>query len=503
MPATTTVLDERYELGAVLGRGGMARVYEGRDRKLDRKVAVKVLSHPYDRDEAYLERFRREAHAAARLNHPNVVAIFDSESDDGTHYIVTELVDGETLAGLLARERSLSPERAVGIATQVSRGLAAAHERGVVHRDIKPGNVMLTSDHHVKVLDFGIARATGVESLTRTGHMLGSASYLSPEQSRGEPGDARSDIYAMGCVLFEMLTGRPPFVADSPVAALYQHVNEPVVPPSTLVSIPPSLEDVVLRCLGKDPADRFASAEDLAGALGEVEVARSGTTMPLPSAELEETAPIRRIEETPPPARLEEAAVPATVPDRSPPSSEPRWRSGWRVAGFVVLGLLVLGAMGLAFEPVELPSRAELRQQAQAAREQEQSPVGEAEASPSVSESPPQVFQPTSIGEAYEVLLGTIGEALGSGQIEEHVGAKLHEKATEVLQELEEGDAEGMRDKLDEVAEELAEAVEHGDVSIQAAERIDGALAAFELAIVTEFGTGTSDGDGDEDEGDD
>ncbi|MEX0743651.1 MAG: protein kinase, partial [Actinomycetota bacterium] len=221
----TVILDDRYELGPVLGNGGMARVHKGMDRQLKRSVAVKVLSSPFDQDKEFVERFRREAHAAARLNHPNIVAVYDSGSDDGTHYIVTELVEGETLADLLQREGALPPERVVEIARQVCHALEAAHEKGVVHRDVKPGNVMITPEGRVKVVDFGIARAAGAESVTRTGLVMGSASYLSPEQARGEPGDERSDIYSLGCVLYQMLTGRPPFVAENPISALYQHVN--------------------------------------------------------------------------------------------------------------------------------------------------------------------------------------------------------------------------------------------------------------------------------------
>src|ERR687891_1383123 len=242
MPDAATILSDRYELGPELGHGGMARVLRGTDRQLGRHVAIKVLSPPYDRDQAFVERFRREAHAAARLNHPSIVAVYDTGSDDGTHYIVTELVEGETLAELFGRGGPLPPQRAVDISTEITRALVAAHERGVVHRDVKPGNVMLTPDGRVKVVDFGIARAAGVESVTRSGLVLGSAPYISPEQARGEPGDERSDIYALGCVMYEMLTGRPPFNADTPVATLYLHVHEQVPPPSSVGQVPENLE---------------------------------------------------------------------------------------------------------------------------------------------------------------------------------------------------------------------------------------------------------------------
>jgi len=183
-------------------------------------VAVKVLAPPLDRDKAFVERFRREARAAAGLSHPNIVAVFDNGSDDGTHYIVTELVDGETLAERLRRDGPMPPPEAIEVAVDVCHALAAAHERGVVHRDIKPGNVMLLPDGRVKVVDFGIARAAGSDTLTGTGEVFGSSAYLSPEQASGGSGDQRSDLYALGCVLYEMLTGEVPFRADTPIATM-------------------------------------------------------------------------------------------------------------------------------------------------------------------------------------------------------------------------------------------------------------------------------------------
>ncbi len=221
MQETTRTLAERYELGPAIGEGGMGRVHRGFDRALGRPVAVKILTPPNDRDGAFVQRFRREARSAARLSHPNVVAIVDTGSDGGTEFIVTELVEGETLSDVLRREGQLAPGRAVDIGRGICRGLEAAHRLGVVHRDIKPGNLMLT-DGGVKVLDFGIARAAEEGSLTRTGSVFGTAPYLSPEQAEGGPGDERSDLYALGCVLFETLAGRPPFVGATPIAVLYQ-----------------------------------------------------------------------------------------------------------------------------------------------------------------------------------------------------------------------------------------------------------------------------------------
>ena len=291
---THDVLVDRYELGPVLGQGGMAKVHRGLDRQLGRQVAIKVLAPPFDRDREFVERFQREARAAAGLSHPNIVAVFDSGSDDGTHYIVTELVEGETLADRLRRDGPMPQAEAVAVAVDIARALAAAHERGLIHRDIKPGNVMLLPDGRVKVVDFGIARAAGSDTLTNTGVVLGSTAYLSPEQASGQPVDERADLYALGCVLYEMLTGRVPFSADTPIATMYRHVNEDPPPPSTFAPIPSELEDIVMRALEKDPKRRFASASELEAALLAVPLARGGDTMRLEPAAAE-TQPVGRV----------------------------------------------------------------------------------------------------------------------------------------------------------------------------------------------------------------
>ncbi|MGW2516032.1 Stk1 family PASTA domain-containing Ser/Thr kinase [Streptomyces sp. NPDC001617] len=263
-------LGGRYELGQVLGRGGMAEVYLAHDTRLGRTVAVKTLRADLARDPSFQARFRREAQSAASLNHPAIVAVYDTGEDyiDGVSipYIVMEYVDGSTLRELLHSGRKLLPERAMEMTIGILQGLEYAHRSGIVHRDIKPANVMLTRNGQVKVMDFGIARAMGDSgmTMTQTSAVIGTAQYLSPEQAKGEQVDARSDLYSTGCLLYELLTVRPPFVGDSPVAVAYQHVREEAQPPSVFdPEITPEMDSIVLKALVKDPNYRYQSADEM------------------------------------------------------------------------------------------------------------------------------------------------------------------------------------------------------------------------------------------------
>ncbi|AGS70677.1 Stk1 family PASTA domain-containing Ser/Thr kinase [Streptomyces collinus] len=263
-------LGGRYELGQVLGRGGMAEVYLAHDTRLGRTVAVKTLRADLARDPSFQARFRREAQSAASLNHPAIVAVYDTGEDyiDGVSipYIVMEYVDGSTLRELLHSGRKLLPERAMEMTIGILQGLEYAHRSGIVHRDIKPANVMLTRNGQVKVMDFGIARAMGDSgmTMTQTAAVIGTAQYLSPEQAKGEQVDARSDLYSTGCLLYELLTVRPPFVGDSPVAVAYQHVREEPQAPSVFdPEITPEMDAIVLKALVKDPNYRYQSADEM------------------------------------------------------------------------------------------------------------------------------------------------------------------------------------------------------------------------------------------------
>lgn len=275
MSTTPHVLGGRYEVGELIGRGGMADVHVGHDTRLGRQVAIKMLRSDLARDANFLMRFRREAQSAAGLNHPSIVAIFDSGEDEtigdgpnGTHttlpYIVMEYVDGQTLRQMLTAHQQLDPGEAIRITEGILDALAYSHRMGIVHRDIKPANVMITAQGHVKVMDFGIARAIAdtAATMTQTQSVVGTAQYLSPEQAQGQTVDARSDLYSTGCLLFELLTGRPPFQGDSPVAIAYQHVGETPQPPSVFNSaVGADLDAVTLHALTKDREARYQDAE--------------------------------------------------------------------------------------------------------------------------------------------------------------------------------------------------------------------------------------------------
>jgi serine/threonine protein kinase len=276
-------LGDRYELGEVLGYGGMAEVLRGRDIRLGRDVAVKTLRVDLAREPSFQARFRREAQSAASLNHPAIVAVYDTGESllDGVPvpYIVMEYVDGRTLRDVLKAERHIMPTRALEITAQILNALDYSHRNGIIHRDIKPANVMLTRSGEVKVMDFGIARSVAQASaaVTQTAAVIGTAQYLSPEQARGEQVDPRSDVYSTGCLLYELLTGTPPFTGDSAVAVAYQHVREDPIPPSRVnPDVSSAIDAIVLKAMAKNPANRYQSAaemrEDIERALSGVPV---------------------------------------------------------------------------------------------------------------------------------------------------------------------------------------------------------------------------------------
>src|SRR5436189_421190 len=284
----------RYELEELVGSGGMSNVFRAHDRLLERTVALKILHEQYTRDEDYVERFRREARAVAQLTHPNIVTVIDRGEQDGRQFIVFEYVHGMNLKELVEQEGPLPPGEVIELALQIARGLAFAHEQGLVHRDVKPQNVLLDADGRAKVTDFGIARALDVDGMTITGTIMGTSNYIAPEQARGQPVDEQTDVYSLGCVLYELLAGDVPFDGDNFVAVAMRHVNDPV--PSvrdTRPDVPPRLDWAIQEAMAKDPGDRFDSMADFAAELeachAELDGAE-GATMIVPRA----AAPRRR-----------------------------------------------------------------------------------------------------------------------------------------------------------------------------------------------------------------
>src|SRR5829696_8983501 len=265
-----TLFDGRYRVIRRLGSGGMANVYLAEDEELGRRVAIKVLDDKHANDEQFVERFRREAKNAASLSHPNIVSIYDRGEAQGTYYIAMEYIEGRTLKDLVVARGPLPVERAGSYARQILGAVRLAHRKGIVHRDIKPHNVLVDTDGRLKVTDFGIARA-GASQMTEAGSIIGTAQYLSPEQARGAPVDQRSDLYSVGIVLNEMLTGSVPFTGDTPVEIAMKHISAvPQAPSAARPDVPEDLDLVVLRALAKDPRERFQTAEEMDSELGRV-----------------------------------------------------------------------------------------------------------------------------------------------------------------------------------------------------------------------------------------
>ncbi|MBD8080002.1 Stk1 family PASTA domain-containing Ser/Thr kinase [Cellulosimicrobium arenosum] len=377
------VLSGRYEVGDLIGRGGMAEVHIGHDTRLGRTVAIKILRSDLARDPSFLARFRREAQAAASLNHPAIVAVYDTGEDVHTDaagtpvhvpFIVMEYVEGHTVREILRDGQAVPIDEAVEITAGVLAALEYSHHAGIVHRDIKPANVMITPTGAVKVMDFGIARAVAdsAATMTQTQAVIGTAQYLSPEQARGETVDARSDLYSTGCLLYELLTGRPPFIGDSPVAVAYQHVREAPATPSALApDVPEVLDRITLKALAKDRTDRYSNAAefraDLESAVrgGYVNAPALGVAMAaaglgaVAAADMQPTA-VQATQVMGPANPWETTAAPAVPPGEEPGEDEEQGKSRkglmWTLIAVAVLAIAAIIAMILLNQEPDEPT---------------------------------------------------------------------------------------------------------------------------------------------------
>jgi hypothetical protein len=490
MDGVRTTLAGRYELGEVIGRGGMGTVYRATDLVLKRTVAVKVLPAALaDADPTHVARFEREARAAASLNHPGVVAVYDTGVDEATRFIVMECVTGRDLAAILREQAPLEPARAVSIAERVADALAAAHAAGIVHRDVKPANVMVAEDGSVKVLDFGIARALDGATLTHGASVLGSAAYMAPEQALGERADERSDIYSLGCVLYAMLTGRPPFTGEAAAAVLHQHVNAETRPPSQInPRVPPALDALVIAMLAKAPDARPQSAAQLRGRLA----AMPGELPTTPA--MAPTAPTMALEQT---------AVTRALAGRAPANAGGGARARrHRLAAAAVLGgcaLLVAVIVALATGGGSPHSPPATTHRSTASKRPSGTTRPSAVASPTASTAavspsatttttkpttatggPPA---PATVPGSAGALTTLITRDVEAGSIEQHAAQQITNELTNILNSYEMGHTMNLPHELANLTQQVAMLEGEGQISPAAAAPLHGALANLDTAL--------------------
>lgn len=475
------VVAGRYELLEEIGRGGMAVVYRARDGVLHREVALKVLQPGRAGDASFVRRFEREARAVAALNHPNVVAVHDTGEDDGTYYLVMELVRGPTLADLLEEEGPLAAVRAVGIAHGVCMGLAAAHRKGIVHRDVKPSNVVFDAESDtVKVADFGLARSATEATVSTT--VYGSAPYMAPEQARGGAVDPRTDVYAMGCVLFEMLTGQPPFTGDSPLAVVAQHQSQDPPSMSEQRDVPTDLGALVARCLEKDPADRFADADALGSALAPF--AELGPQAQPPSATqvLGGAALVggtRRLAEGEP--RDPASSTDGVEAQDARTGSSGGHGAGPRLRQVALLGLVGLVAIALLVWALADEGGLPLADGGgvvNGAPDDAEEPVAPEDGTDG-GQGEGAAVEDREVDELAASFVRSVLAAERDGDIDESAADDLADRGEEMIKQYREGSLRDVRDEVQDARRDLDKALEKGEISAGAAEELGELLDAI------------------------
>lgn len=453
----TGTLGSRYTLVEVLGTGGMATVWRARDEVLGREVAVKVLSPQYAADPGFLARFEREARHAASVSNPRLVTVFDSGIDRGTPFLVMELVTGQTLRQVLAEAGPLPAGQAVAIAAAVCEGLDAAHAAGLVHRDITPANIMLAGGD-VKILDFGIARADGTAAGTATGTILGTAAYLSPEQSAGYPAGPQSDLYSLGCVLFEMLTGSPPFTAESPVGIAYRQVHDDPGPPSARrPGLPASLDVITARLLAKNPADRPVSAAAARAGLLTALGPDGTAVLPVPPG-----------------------SVPGTPRQRWRPRRSETVLAATLAAALTALAVVLLtspGSAGPAAAPAAHPAVTSPASHSPAARASQPSPPP---STPSGTATTPALPPVAAAGAA---LVGDLQAGVADGQVTPKAGQNLFSQLRQLLFAPPGQSAQQIQNQYDQLVQAYTHYQSQGDITGQAAVTVPRAIHVLGNAL--------------------
>jgi serine/threonine protein kinase len=476
MDAVGRALAGRYELVEVIGRGGMGTVYRAVDLVLGRAVAVKMLPGLLaDQDPTSVARFEREARAAAALSHPAVVAVYDTGADGTTRFIVMELVAGRSLEAILRTAGPLDPARAAGIVARVADALAAAHAAGIVHRDVKPANVMVTADGSVKVLDFGIARVAGGTTLTQNASVLGTAAYMAPEQASGEPADERSDIYSLGCVLYALIAGGPPFTGEGAAAILHQHAS---VAPRSLRGengrVSPELDALVMQMLAKAPGERPQTAAQVRDRLTPLSAR--------PSATPAVTAPTARVRQT----SATRALPPVVPPDRR--------RLRLIVAGALAVLVLVIAvaALGPGGSSPRVTTRA--GRDVKARTSQRRSPATAASTKPAAAASTaPAASTPTTassntatpptVSAGASALSALVTQGVRSGTIDQQAAQQITNAASDIMSSLTAGRTVEAQNKLAELSQQIPKLEHKGQVTPAVASALNTALASLGTAF--------------------